>query len=258
MHQQPRWQEAFETLRQTFERELQAEKERFTNTQDDYRRFLASKYPDLRLWAEITFNPAEPQDSYTRLWDGVHDVLKQAVEVARKQVLTLYDRAARLHGGSLVNLPPAERPSAQAKLDDLLTTLSKHQEITNKWAEQVTAPAFMDRVRERGATTPAEIMLNPVVTRITALTREVPDLDRHLSAIEQKVLAAKLTAEEEGMLAELIALQQSNGQHPEIELGLLLQNAANQQAHWDLIASLYAKQRLRIKIAPVVFDEVPF
>jgi hypothetical protein len=255
LRNEPQWRQEFDALRRDFDQQVQAEQDRFTSTQEDYKRFLLSKYPQVRLWAEVLFNPAQPQDSYTRLWDGVHEVLKQAVELARKEVLALYDRAARLQGGSLATLPPFERPEAQARLDDIQSRLRQHQETTTKWVEQVMAENFMDPVRERGMTTPAEVMLNPIVLRITKLKKEVvPDLESQLGELEQRVLKAKLSPEEEQILAELTLLQQNNGGGDELELGLLLQGAADQRASWRLLESLYAKQRLRIKIARVVFE----
>lgn len=255
LKREPQWREEFDTLRQDFEQQLQAERDRFARIQEDYQRFLLGKYPELRMWGEVLFNPAEPQDSYARLWEGVHEVLKQAVELSRKQVLALCDRAARLQGGSLSNLPPSERPAIQAQLDDVQDRLNKRSETTNKWFEQVLENKFMDPVRERGAVTPADVMLNPVVIKITKLTEEeVPGLRQTLAEIEQRILGAKTSAEEDQLLAELSSLQEKSGTEGEIELGLLLQGIGNQQVGWQLIASLYSKQRLRIKIAPVVFD----
>jgi hypothetical protein len=248
------WRQDFDALRSQFEQQVQAEQERFASTQEAYRRFLLGEYPQVKLWAEVLFNPAEPQDSYLRLWDGVHEVLKQVIELARKDVLALFDRAARLQAGSLATLPPPQRPAAQVQLDELQGRLRQHVEATTNWAEQVAAATFMQPVHARGITTLAAEMLNPIVTKLGKRKAEVTPDERQLAELEQQVLSAKLSPEEEALLAELTLLQQHNGAAGELELGLLLQGAADQQARWPVLASLYNKQRLRIKIAPVVFE----
>ena len=251
---EPLWKEQLEAIQQRFDTQLRAERDSFASIQADYKSFLKEKFPMVEMWLDVTFNLAEPQDSYSRLWDGVHGVLKRVVEGIRRQVQEVYDRAARLQGGSLSNLPPAERPTLQTQLDKSLARLTEYRERTNKWLESVAAADFMDRVRERGAATSAEIMLKPVIMNVTMQTQDLPPIEHSIAEIEQKVLASSLSAEEEGILARLITLQQETGAGEGVELGLLLQNLSDHKASWDLIAQLYSKQRLRINIAPVVFD----
>lgn len=251
---EPEWREPFERIQQDFEQQLQAERDRFTSIQTNYKSFLKVRFPTIESWPDVVFNPTEPQDSYSRLWDNVHEVLKQVVERIRQQVQDLYDRAARLQGGSLSNLLPAERPAVQSQLDALLAQLTEHRQRTNNWAESAADPSFMTRVRERGATTPAEDMLKPVIVNITKRTQDLPQIGQAIIEIEQKVLAFSLSPEEEAVLAKLNTLQQETGASDGIELGLLLQNLDNQEGGWGCIAQLYAKQRLRIKAAPVVFN----
>jgi len=53
----------------------------------------------------------------------------------------------------------------------------------------------------------------------------------------------------------LANLQQETGSLDGVEIGLLLQRLGDRQGvSWHNIASLYTKQRLRIKIASVVLD----
>jgi hypothetical protein len=249
------WRQEFESLRSAFEQQVQAELERFVSTQEDYRRFLMREYPHARMWTEVVFNPAEPQDSYMRLWDGVHEVLKQVVELARKDVLALFDRAARLQGGGLATLPPQERPAAQTQLNEIQDRLHQQADRATQWVEQVLADNFMHPVRERGMTTPAEEMLKPIVQRMTKFKEQLTPDEGRLLGLEQQVLKAKLSSEEEAVLAELTHLHQNKGAAGELELGLLLQGAADQQARWRVLTSLYTKQRLRITIAPILFEE---
>jgi len=254
LNREPRWREQFEVIQQDFEKQLQAERDRFAGIQADYKSLLKNKFPTVEIWSDVVFNPTEPQDSYTRLWDSVHEVLKRVVERIRQQVQEVYDRAARLQGGSLSNLPPTERPALQTQLDESLARLAEYNERTNNWVESVGASSFMNRVRERGATTSAEIMLKPVITNITKRTQDLPEIERSIAEIEQKVLASSLSSEEEDALAGLITLQQQTAISDGVELGLLLQGLGNQADSWKLIAQLYSKQRLRIKIAPVMFN----
>lgn len=100
---EPAWREAFEGLQQSFEQRLQSERDRFSNVQANYKVFLNAKFPTIVAWSNVVFNPTDPQDSYTRLWDSVHELLRQVVEQVRRQVQSMYDRAARLQGGGLSN-----------------------------------------------------------------------------------------------------------------------------------------------------------
>ena len=155
----------------------------------------------------------------------------------------------------MLNLPPSERPAQQTQLDNLLLELTEYSDKTNKWAERVAAPDFVERVREQGATTSANAMLKPVIANITMLTEQLPRLNRTITEVEQKVLAAKLSPEEEAVLAVLNDMQQETGSSDGSELGLLLQRLGREQeTSWRLLSRLYSKQRLRIKIAPTVFN----
>jgi len=172
-----------------------------------------------------------------------------------REVQSAYDRAARLQGGSLLNFPLTERSDRQERLDSSLHELTGYCDKTNKWVEHVAATDFMDRVRERGATTSAESMLKPVVANIIMLTEQLPRLNGTITKIEQEVRLRSLSSEEEAVLAVLSNLQQETGLSDGVELGLLLQRlGGEQEISWRLLSRLYSKQRLRIKIAPTLFN----
>ncbi len=255
LKREPDWREQFDAIRRRFDAELQAEQERFARIQADYKSFLMEKFHLTESWTNVIFNLAVPQDSYNRLWDSVHEVLQQAVAIAHQEVQAVHDRAARLQGGSLLNLPPTERPARQTQLDTALLELTEYSDKTNKWVERVAALDFVERVREQGATTSANTMLKPVIANITMLTVQLPRINRTITEVEQRVLAAKLAPEEEAILVVLNDLQQETGSSDGIELGLLLQRlGGEQETSWRLLSRLYSKQRLRLKIAPAVFS----
>jgi hypothetical protein len=249
------WQERFDAIRQRFEQTLQTERERFAHVQTDYRTFLLSRLGGIAMWAEVAFNPGEPQDSYKRLWGGVHEVLQESVSKVRGEMQAAYDRAARLQGGALLNLPQAERPAKQTELNELLAYLSEYMSKTAKWAEGISGPRFTEKVSKDGAIRPAEEVLEFVIKQISDLRAWLQGQQQSLTSIEQGVMAASPSDEEQAILAVLANLQKENGSLDGIEIGLLLQHlGAKQGISWQNIASLYSKQRLRIKIAPVIFD----
>ncbi len=249
------WQEQFDAIRQRFEQKLQAERERFMHVQVNYKTFLANRLVGIHLWVDVAFNPAEPQDSYSRFWDGVHEVLQEAVDKVRKEMQSAYDRAARLQGGALLNLPQAKRPAKQAELNELLTHLSEYISKTTKWAEDISGPRFTEKVRKDGATKSAEEVLGFVIKQISDLHTWLQGQIQRLIVIEQSVTAASPSAEEQAILTMLTNLQQESSSLDGIEIGLLLQRLGEKQGvSWQNIASLYSKQRLRIKVAPLIFD----
>ena len=249
------WREQFESIWQRFEQRLQAERDRFALVQADYKKYLASNLTNSRMWTDVVFNPVEPQDSYTRLWEGVQEVLREAVGNVRRGMQSTYDRAARLQGGALLNLPQAERSTKQAMLDGLLTQLSEYMSKTASWAESVVGPRFTEKVTRDGATKSAEDVLRVAIEQISSLSEWLQGQVSELTEIEQSVIAASPSSEEQTILAMLANLQQETGSLDGIEIGLLLQRLGERQGvSWHNIASLYSKQRLRIKIAPVVLD----
>jgi hypothetical protein len=249
------WQEQFDAIRQRFEQRLQAERERFLRVQADYKTFLANRLVGIRIWADVAFNPSELQDSYTRLWDGVHEVLKEAVDKVRKEMQSAYDRAARLQGGALLNLPQAERLAKQAELDELLAQLSEYMSKATTWAESIVGSRFTEKVRNDGATKSPEDVLGFAIKQISSLSIWLQQQVHSVTEIEQSVIAASPSTEEQAILTMLANLQQETGSLDGIEIGLLLQRLGEKQGvSWQNISSLYSKQRLRIKIAPVTFD----
>src|SRR6266581_485049 len=249
------WREQIESIQHRFEQRLQAERDCFARVQADYKKFLVSKLTNSRMWTDVVFNPLEPQDSYMRLWEGVQEVLKEAVGDVRKGMQSTYDRAARLQGGALLNLPQAERSTKQALLDDLLVQLSEYMSKTASWAESVVGPRFTEKVTRDGATKSAEDVLRVAIEQISSLSEWLQGQVSELTEIEQSVIAASPSSEEQTILAMLANLQQETGSLDGIEIGLLLQRLGERQGvSWHNIASLYSKQRLRIKIAPVVLD----
>jgi len=249
------WQEQFDAIRHSFEQTLQDERERFARVQSNYRTFLLSKLASIPMWAEVAFNPGEPQDSYNRLWDGVHEVLQEAVHKIRGEMQAAYDRTARLQGGALLNLLQAERPVKQAELNELLAHLSEYISKTAKWAEGISGPRFTEKVSKDSAIGPAEEILGFVIKQISDLRAWLQGQMQSLTSIEHGVIAASPSAEEQAILALLDNLQRDSGSLDGIEIGLLLQRLGEkQEISWQNIASLYSKQRLRIKIAPVTFD----
>ncbi len=249
------WQEQFDAIRQRFEQTLQTERERFARVQTNYRTFLLSRLVSIPMWAEVAYNPGEPQYSYNRLWDGVHGVLQEAVNKIRGEMQSAYDRAARLQGGALLNLPQTERPAKQTELNELLSHVSEYISKTAKWAEGISGPRFTEKVSKDGAIRPAEEVLGFVIKQISDLRAWLQGQMQSLTSIEQGVMAASPSDEEQAILTMLANLQPEGGSLDGIEIGLLLQHLGEKQGiSWQNIASLYSKQRLRIKIASVTFD----
>jgi hypothetical protein len=249
------WQERFDAIRQRFEQTLQTERERFARVQTNYRAFLLSSLVGMPMWTEVAYNPGEPQDSYNRLWDGVHEVLQEAVNNVRDEMHLAYDRAARLQGGALLNLPQTERTAKQTELNELLPHISEHISKTVKWAGDISGPRFTDKVSKDGAIRPAEEVLGFVIKQISDLRAWLQGQVQSLISIEQGVMAASPSDQEQAILTMLVNLQEESGSLDGIEIGLLLQHLGEKQGiGWQNIASLYSKQRLRIKIAPVTFD----
>ncbi len=101
----------------------------------------------------------------------------------------------------------------------------------------------------------AEEVLGFAIKQIGDLRAWLQAQMQSLTAIEQGVIAASPSAEEQAILTMLANLQQESGSLDGIEIGLLLQRLGEKQGiSWQNIASLYSKQRLRIKVAPLIFD----
>lgn len=278
---QSEWREVFEGFYSRFEAALGAQREQFTAIQGDYRSFITHSFPHVTPWPLIVYNQAEPQDSYNRLWESLHEVFKQAIEGIRQQVQAVYDRAARLQGGGIATLQPEKRQVVQANLNTQLTKLTEYKDNTNNWVLQVANPRFIEPVRSKGATKPAETMLKPVLTNLRKLTENLPQASQVIAEVEKEIKDGTLTPQEEAVLQVLGQLS-LEGKFDSIELGLLLQhlnppgegssgntegfkwpwdnssNGANLSANnWKLLSQLYAKGRLSIRIAPVAFKEAP-
>jgi hypothetical protein len=254
LKREPQWREQFESIEQGFSQQLKEEETRFMSIQEDYQSFLHQAFPRVRVWPNIVFNASQPQDSYKRLWEGVHTFLEEAVKEAHMQVQAVYDRVMRLLSG-LDNLPQVERSTTHTRLTDLLTEIRKYVDTTKKWVESVSNPDFITPVVKRGTTETAETVLHNVVVNITMLTEHIPEVNALITADEQRVLAAKLSAEEIAMLTLLREIARENGTLDEVELGLLFQRLGGSQAvNWQSLASLYSKQRLSVKVAPSEYE----
>ncbi|HEX2913493.1 MAG TPA: hypothetical protein VH186_22005 [Chloroflexia bacterium] len=248
------WDSDFEVIKREFDERLGAERARFQGIQQDYRNYLSQEFPQVPGWAEVVYNQTEPQDSYNRLWESVHEVFKQAIEHIRHEVQSVYDRAVRLQGGSINQLPPADRPQAQAALNEAIITLTELLSSTGRWVAAVNKANFMDPVRSSGANTQAEQMLKRVMDTIHKLNSNLPT--PVIDEIEQRVNTSTLTPQEEGLMQTLQAISSGNASTG-VELGLLLQQSGavdNQSAAWQILEKLYSKGRLRIQIAPVNFN----
>ncbi len=249
LKREAQWREQFESIEQGFSQQLKEEETRFKNIQSDYQTFLHRTFPRIRVWPDIVFNASQPQDSYKRLWEGIHVFLQDAAKEAHTQVQAVHDRVIRLLSG-VDNLPLVERSTINIRFNDLLAQVGQYIEKTKKWVESASSPDFIKPVVERGTTVSAETILHNVVANITQLTEHIPDVQRIITADEQRVLAAKLSTEEMVMIDTLRGASQEAKEVDEIELGFLFQRLGGSQvANWQTLASLYSKQRLSIKIA---------
>jgi len=254
LKREAQWREQFDRIEQGFNQQLKEEEARFKSIQSDYQNFLHSAFPHVRVWSDIVFNASQPQDSYQRLWEGIHVFLQDAVKEAHTQVQAVHDRVIRLLNG-IDNLPSAERSATHIHLSDLLAQVGQYIEKTKKWVESTSSPGFIKPIIERGATAAAETILRNVVANITNLTEHIPAVKRIIADDEQRVLAAKLSPEEVVMMEALRDTSSEAKEVDEIELGLLFQRLGGSPvANWQTLASLYSKQRLSIKIASIEHD----
>ncbi len=254
LKREPQWREQFESIEREFTQQLKEEEVRFISIQENYQAFLHHAFPYVRIWPDIVFNATQPQDSYKRLWEGVHTFLQEAVKEAHTQVQSVHDRVMRLLSG-LDNLPQSERSATHTRLTGLLAEIGKYIETTKKWVESVSSPDFIEPVVKRGTTEAAETVLHNVVANITKLTEHIPEVHTLIIADEQRVLAAKLSTEEIAMMALLREVAREGDGIDGVELGLLFQRLrGSQTANWQSLASLYSKQRLSVKVAPTEYE----
>lgn len=247
----PRWQEQFDRIKQRFEAQLQAERERFQRTQREYRDYLAQT-PGPR-WVEVIFNPSEPQDSYRQLWQQVYELLGLAVKRGQDDLRAAYERAARLHGGFLENLPDSERLTIQRQLTEIQQHLSHIIEQTAQWASTFSKERVFERIGVDSTLQSAQDALGPALKQIQGVDQWLGEIETNLYNYEQQVSAARLSPQEETILATLKKLQHSAGMLEAVELGVLLQQPEMQGIAWPDLLRLYSKQRLSIKITPVTF-----
>ncbi|GHO61268.1 hypothetical protein KSC_001600 [Ktedonobacter sp. SOSP1-52] len=247
-----RWQEQLDGIKQRFDAQLQAERERFQRVQQEYREFLTQSTNN--NWSEIAFNPSEPEDSYKQLWDQVYNQLAVAIKRVQNNLRTTYERAARLHGGALENLPETNRTKMQQGLDDIQRHLGTTIEQTANWVNALSKERVFEKIGIGSTVKTAREALGPVLKQIQGIDEWLEtEIRSHVYSYEQQIIAARLSPQEEVILTTLKRLQQSAGMIEDIELGVLLQQPELQNITWQDIRSLYAKQHLSIKITPVAF-----
>jgi len=254
LEQYGRWQEQFGEIQRRFEQQLQAERERFVKIHTDYKGFLVRQLVHKNLWSDISFNPADPQDSYNRLWDQVHAMLQEVMNSAQKNMQAADDRCARLLGGGLQDLSVADRSAVQTQLEQLQrhlrTTIDEIRALNKATSEE----RFIQKMKLEGAVKSAEEVLGPVFAQMSNLNEWLVDSLDCVAESEQRIASARLSPQDETILAVLDRLKQSANAAGGIELGLLLQHLTEyQNINWQDIIRLYSKQRLSIKIAPVMF-----
>lgn len=245
------WQEQLDSIKQRFEKQLYAERERFQHTQQEYQAFLSQQTN--RRWAEVIFNPSDPQDSYKRLWDQVYELLWAVVKRVQDDLRSGYERAARLHGGTLEDLPLNDRTRLQHDLEELQQHLNLTITQTANWTSALSKERVLEKIGAGGAFKPAKEALGPVLRQAREVDEWLAGVEETLYSHEQRVTSARLSPQEETILATLKKLQQSAGMLAEIELGILWQQPEMQNIAWKDLLSLYSKQRLSIKLTPVTF-----
>jgi hypothetical protein len=247
-----RWQEQLDTIKQRFDVQLQAERERFQRVQQEYREFLMLVAS--HSWNEVAFNPSEPEDSYKQLWNQVYEQLSLLVTRVQDDLRATYERAARLYGGALENLPETDRRTVQQGLDEIQRHLSTSIGQTASWVNALSKERVLERIGVGSTLKSAADALGPVLKQVQGIDEWLSaEIEANLYRYEQRVTAARLSPQEETILATLKRLQQSVGMIGDIELGVLLQQPELQEITWQDLRSLYAKQRLSIRITPVTF-----
>lgn len=246
-----RWQDQFDRIKQRFEAQLQAERERFQQAQREYQIFLSQSTSN--HWAEVSFNPSEPEDSYKQLWNQVYELLWSAVKRVQDDLRSAYERAARLHGGDLANLPVSDRTTIQHNLDEIQRHLSSSIEQTAVWVNALSKERLFEKMGVGSELKSAKEALGPVLKQVQDVDEWLEDIEANLYGYEHQVTTARLSPQEETILTVLKKLQQSAGMIADIELGVLLQQPEMQGITWQDLLRLYSKQRLSIRITPVTF-----
>lgn len=246
-----RWQEQFDSIKQRFEIQLQAEREHFQQVQREYRTFLAQTASN--RWSEIVFNPSEPEDSYKQLWNQVYELLWSSVKRVQDDLRSAYERTARLYGGVLENLPDPDRTTMQHGLDEIQRHLSTIIEQTATWVNALSKERVFEKMGVGGTLKSAKEALGSVLKQVQDVDKWLASIEDNLYKYEQQVTAARLSPQEETILTILKKLQQSAGMMADVELGVLLQQSEMQGITWKDLLGLYSKQRLSIKITPVTF-----
>jgi hypothetical protein len=255
LEQYERWQVQLSEIQQHFEQQLQAERERFVKIHTDYKQFVIRQFAHKNLWSDISFNPADPQDSYNRLWNQVHAMLKSALSNVQKDLQAAYDRCARILGSEFQDLSAVERFDIQTQLEQLQHHLSTTINETSIFHHRISEERFIPWIQLEGLVKFAEELLGPMLMQISSLHEWLGDSLDCVAESEQRIASARLSPQDETILAVLTRLTQSTNAAEGIELGLLLQHLTEyQNTSWQDIMCLYFKQRLSIKVAPVIFN----
>jgi hypothetical protein len=255
LEQHERWQERFSKIQRRFELQLQAERERFVKIHTDYKQFVVRQLVHKNLWNDISFNPADPQDSYNLLWSQVHSMLREVLDNAQKDLHAAYDRCARLLGGGLQDLSAAERFGIQTQLEQLQRHLSTTINDIRVLDKRISEEKFIQRIKLEGVVKSAEEVLRSTFAQISSLNEWLVDSLDCVAESEQRIASAHLSPEDKLVLDMLEHLMPSTNAAGGIELGLLLQHLMQyQHINAQNIIHLYSKQRLSIKVAPVTFS----
>jgi hypothetical protein len=247
-----RWQDQFDSIKQRFETQLQAERARFQQVQQEYRAFLVQTASN--HWVEVSFNPSEPEDSYKQLWNQVYELLWSAVKRVQDDLRFAYERAARLYGGSLEDLPEPDHTTMQRGLGEIQQHLSTSIEQTATWVNALSKERVFEKIGIGSALKSAKGALGPVLKQVQGIDEWLAaEIETILYTYEQQVTAARLSPQEETILDILKKLQQNAGMLADVELGVLLQRPEMQGITWQDLLRLYSKQRLSIKITLVTF-----
>ena len=248
------WRTALNTIERGFEDAQHTERNAFADKHRAFKAYLYDAFPHDTGWKDESYNPLAPTTSYAQLWAQIHGVFTRAVETARTRLQTAYDRATRLQSG-IGNVPPDERATLATDLNTQSTRLKQAVDAANKWAVQLADPGFIQKARERGEAAAPDVALRQVVANIKLLTEKLPQWEAEVAETERRITERALSPDEEQAMAALRALVAEAGYGDEIELQLWLARlGVDRNTAWMLVAQLYSKQRLRLKVAPVDFD----
>lgn len=245
------WQDQFDSLKRSIDTQFQTERERFQRVQQEYRACFSQNSSG--RWFDVVFNPSEPRDSYKQIWEQVYELSRTSVNRVQDDLRSTYERTARLRGSALEELPATERTTLQHNIGEIQQHLNATIGTTAGWAATFTKERLFERIGVDGEPKPAEMVLGPVLKQVQEVDEWLANMEETLYTYEQHVTSARLTPQEETILATLKKLQQSAGMLAEVELGVLLQHPDMQGVSSQHLISLYSKQRLSIKITPVTF-----